>query len=146
MKFEDPRFILVNVAIGVLCALLHAPLYVVLLCCTFIGLLTVPPFTLMQAKGFWGSYHPSSFPLLIVILKDESTLPVQKIRVVGLALVLFACCAGLFGLVMAEALLPRVSGFEPLGRPFAPVAITMLCVYGLFRTLIWWARGKQIAR
>ncbi|MGB7318646.1 MAG: hypothetical protein WBC85_11835 [Planktotalea sp.] len=146
MEIEDPRFLFVASAVGVACVFLHAPLFVVLLSCGAIGLLAVPPFVLLKAKGFWAAYHPSNFALLMGILKDQSNIPIQKFWVVIGALVLMASCAGLLGLVITETFLPRVSNFEALGRPFAPVAITTLCLYGLFRILIWWAKSKQLAR
>ena len=145
MKFEDPRFLIVGIAAGVACAFFHAPLFVVLVSGLIICLLAVPPFVLLKAKGFWASYHPSNFALLMSISRDQSNITVQKFWVVITSLVLLACCAGLFGLVIAETLLPRVSNFEALDRPFAPVAVSMLGVYGLFRILIWWARSKQLA-
>lgn len=146
MQIEDPRFLFVASSTGIICAFWHAPLVVVMLSCTMIGLLAFPPFVLLKAQGFWASYSPTNIPLLVSILKDQSNIPFQKAWVVLCALVLLAISAGLFGLVMTETLLPRVSGFEAVGRPFKPVAIVTLCIYGLFRSLIWWARRKQIAR
>ena len=146
MQLEDPRFLAVAIAVGIVCAFLHAPLFNVLLSCGVIGLLAVPPFFLMKATGFWAAYKPSGLKLLKSILKDQSNIPIQKAWVVVVALVLLACAAGLFGLVITETLLPRVTGFEVLDRPFTPVAITMLCVYGLFRILVWWAKSKQLTQ
>ena len=52
MQLEDPRFLCVNIVTGVACALFHAPLVAVLLVCSVIGVLTLPPFILGRASGF----------------------------------------------------------------------------------------------
>lgn len=146
MQLEDPRFLFANITVGVTCAVFHAPLVVLLLSCAAVGLLTVPPFILSKVNGFWAAYRPSNIPVIWSILRDRSNIPFQKVWVIVAALVLLACCAGVFGLIMTETLLPRVSNFEALGRPFAPVAITIICIYGLYRGLMIWARKKQITR
>jgi len=143
MKLEDPRFLVLGVCLGILCAWTHTPLVLALAVGAIWGLFWVPPFVFNNVLGFWKSYSPSQFITIRSILMDRSNIPFRRAWVMVAALILLATTAVLFGLGMAEFALPRWFNRPVADRAPLSTAMVMLCVYVLFKILTWWAKRQQ---
>ena len=137
---EDPRFIAAMTVLGACVAILKGPLLLTFLAAILLSVLLLPYFILNPSVTLKQSLNLGTFKATFSIFQGNSNLPRGRFTCLAAALVVSACVYALFGQILIEAIVPRLTSIELVDRNGMNQAILAAVLYMLFQSIKWYAK------
>ena len=130
-SMEDPKYIFVQIALGVLVSLAHGPLMALFVLTTLVAVMVTPYVILGARVGFRKSLQKEHRQITWGILRGRSNVPPGFAILIVLALIVCGFLFGMFGLVVTEVFVAPVFGLELRQRSSL---VVLVLTGGLFLT------------
>ena len=137
---EDPRCILAQFAVGGGIAYGQGPILLSFCLSSALAIAIFPYFLLSPSVSLLDSFRPRNASTTLTVLRGNSNLPTQKVRVVLLLLIVAGCLFGFAGLVFTELFASVFTDLETRTRPGNLIVILVVGLFVSFKALLWHAR------
>lgn len=140
---DNPKVIILASALGLLAAIRLSPLGVTFIAALLLSVVFVPWVLLSPVVGPLAVFNTGNCKTVMAMLRGNSNLPVNKVRIVAASVVLGTVTFALYAQLIGEVLLNRLFGLKTLDHSiWWYIAIGIICLT-LWKLLEYTARRIQ---